>query len=68
MNIVVNLLWMFLSSNTFKTLLKKGVRKIVDTKGVHIDQELAKSLIIDISESNGNNLSKSLATTVIKEL
>ena len=68
MNIVVNLLWAFLGSETFKTLIKKGVRKVVETKGVSIDKDLAESLLIDIAESKGNNLSKDLATTIVKEL
>ena len=68
MNIVVNLLWAFLGSETFKTLIKKGVRKVVETKGVSIDKELAQSLILDISESNGNNLTKDIAIDVIKGL
>ena len=68
MNIVVNLLWAFLGTETFKVLLKKGVRKIVETKGVSIDKELAESLILDISESNGNNLTKDIAINVIKVL
>ena len=68
MNIVINLLWSFLGSETFKTLLKKGVKKIVETKGVSIDKELAESLILDISESNGNNLTKDIAINIIKVL
>lgn len=68
MNIVVNLLWAFLGSETFKTLIKKGVRKVVEAKGVSIDKELAQSLILDVAESKGNNLTKDIATTIIKEL
>jgi hypothetical protein len=68
MNIVINLLWSFLGTETFKVLLKKGVRKIVETKGVSIDKELAESLILDISESNGNNLTKDIAINIVKEL
>ena len=68
MNLLVNILWIVLSSETFKTLLKKGVNKVVETKGVNIDKDLAQSLIIDISKSNGNNLGKDLATTIVKEL
>lgn len=68
MNLLVNILWIVLKSETFKTLIKKGVRKVVEAKGVNIDKELAQSLILDISESNGNNLGKDLAITMIKEL
>lgn len=68
MNLLVNILWIVLRSETFKTLIKKGVRKVVETKGVNIDKDLAQSLILDISESNGNNLGKDLAITMIKEL
>ena len=68
MNIVINLLWSFLGTETFKVLLKKGVRKIVETKGVSIDKELAESLILDIGQSNGNNLGKDMAINIVKEL
>jgi hypothetical protein len=37
-------------------------------EGVSIDKELAESLILDISESNGNNLTKDIAINVIKVL
>lgn len=68
MNIVVNLLFMVLGSETFKQLLKRSVNKIVESKNISIDKDLAESLIIDISRSNGNKLGKDLATTIIKEL
>ena len=66
--IIVNLLWSFLGTETFKTIIRKGVRKLVDSTNTSIDPELARSLIVDISESNGNNLTKEIATTIIKEL
>lgn len=68
MNLIVNILWVVLSSETFKTLIKKATRKIVETKGVSLDPEISRALILDISESNGNNLGKDLAITMIKEL
>ena len=68
MNILVNLLFVFLGSETFKTLVKKGTRKIVETKGVSIDPELATALLTDVAESNGNKLSKDIAEIVIREL
>lgn len=68
MNILVNILFVVLSSETFKTLLKKGTRKIVESKGVSIDKELAEALLRDVADSQGNRLGKSLAETVIKEL
>ena len=68
MNIVVNLLFMFLGSETFKTLVRKGTRKIVETKGVSIDPELAQALLTDVAESKGNKLTKDVASLIIKEL
>lgn len=68
MNIIVNLLWIMLSSETFKTVVRKATRKIVKSKDVSIDKELAESLLIDIAESNGNKVGKELVSTVIKEL
>ena len=68
MNILVNVLFAFLGSETFKTLVKKATRKIVETKGVSIDQELAQALLTDVAESNGNKLTKDIASAVIKEL
>lgn len=68
MNIVVNLLFIFLSTDTFKVLIKKGTRKIIESKGVSIDKELATALLTDIAESNGNSLTEDIAETIIKEL
>ena len=68
MNILVNLLWIVLSSETFKTLIKKSTRKIVESKGVNIDPELATALLVDVAESNGNRVGKDLVSTIIKEL
>ena len=68
MNVIVNLLFMFLGSETFKTLVKKSTRKIVESKGISIDPDLATALLTDVAESNGNKLGKSLVSTIIKEL
>ena len=68
MNIVVNLLFMFLGSETFKTLVRKGTRKIVESKGISIDPDLAKALLSDVAESKGNKLTKNVAELIIKEL
>lgn len=54
MGILVNILFMVMSSETFKALLKKGTRKLVETSGVSIDNELAIALLKDVAESNGN--------------
>lgn len=68
MSTLVNILFTVLSSETFKALLAVGVKKVVESKNISVDPKLAESLITDIARSNGNKLTKELATTVIKEL
>lgn len=67
-NVIVNLLMMFVSSNTAKTLARKAVRKVVESKGSHIDSELATALLNDVAESKGNPVTKDMLSVAIEEM
>ena len=64
----INLLISILGSETIKYLVRVGTRKLVERTDTSIDPNLAKALLSDVAESKGNNVSKELISTVIKEL
>lgn len=68
MHNIISILFWLLGSDTVKVLVKKGTRELKNRMGTSIDPELAEAIINDIADSKGNNLTKDIATTVIKEL
>ena len=68
MNILINILLSILSSETVKILAKKATRKLVEKTGTSIDPELAKAIMSDIANSNGNNVTIAQISKIVKGL
>lgn len=64
----INLLISILGSETIKVLVKRGFKALKERTGTSIDPELAEAVIVDIAESDGNNLTRDIAITAINSL
>lgn len=63
-----NILISVLGSETIKVLVKRAFKELRVRTDTSIDAELAEAVIMDIAESNGNKLTKDVATAVISTL
>ena len=68
MNIFISILMSILGSETIKVIAKKATRKLVEKTGTSIDPELAKAILSDIANSNGNNVTIAQISKIIKGL
>ncbi len=68
MNIVINILLSILSSETVKILAKRATTALLERTGTSIDNELSKALMSDIANSNGNNVTISQISKIVKGL
>ena len=57
-----------LGSETIKVVAKKATKKLLERNGTSIDPELAKAILSDIANSNGNNVTIAQISKIVKGL
>lgn len=65
---IFNLLLKAVATETAKTVIAMGVKKLLEDKKDGITRDLAVVLIDSIAMSKKNNLTKDLANNIVKEL
>jgi len=68
MNIVINILLSILGSETIKVIAKRATTALLERTGTSIDNELSKAIMSDIANSNGNNVTISQISKIVKGL
>ena len=68
MNIVINILLSILGSETIKVVAKRATTALLERTGTSIDNELSKAILTDIANSNGNNVTISQISKIVKGL
>ena len=68
MHIMFQIFIWFLGTNTFKLMITKAIKWVVDKTTNTIDNEMAEVIISDIVRSKGNNLTREFLEDVKKEL
>jgi hypothetical protein len=68
MNIVINILLSILGSETIKVIAKRATTALLERTGTSIDNELSKAIMNDIANSNGNNVTISQISKIVKGL
>ena len=68
MNIVINMLLSILGSETIKVVAKRATTALLERTGTSIDNELSKAIMSDIANSNGNNVTISQISKIVKGL
>jgi hypothetical protein len=68
MNIVINILLSILGSETIKVIAKRATTALLERTGTSIDNELSKAIMSDIANSNGNNVTISQISKIVRGL
>lgn len=68
MNILINILLSILGSETIKVIAKRATTALLERTGTSIDNELSKAIMSDIANSNGNNVTISQISKIVKGL